>query len=239
MSKICAVIPAFNVEQTISTVITKTSQFIKPANIIVVDDGSFDKTAATVKKTGVVVISNGVNRGKGFSLKQGFQYAIENGYEAIITLDGDQQHDPLEIPQFIDCYRKTGADLILGDRTHDFATMPLDRQFSNKMTSLIISLLTGQRVRDSQTGYRLIKTKNLKRINLISNRYDTESELLVKALLNSCKIAHVPIKTIYNEQPSHIHRFVDTLRFMRIVTLSLIQKDKGVEFLKGYFPSQD
>ena len=224
MSKICTVIPAFNVQQTISTVISQTSQFIKHANIIVIDDGSSDQTGEIIAKTGVVVLSNGGNRGKGFSLKKGFQYAIENGYEAIITLDGDMQHDPREIPKFIDCFERTEADLILGDRTNDFATMPLDRQFSNKMTSLIISLLTGRRVRDSQTGYRLIKAEILKNMNLVSNRYDTESELLVKALLNSCKIAHVPIKTIYNEQPSHIHRFEDTLRFIKIVILSLIQR---------------
>ncbi len=103
--------------------------------------------------------------------------------------------------------------------------MPWDRQFSNQTTSLIISILTGPRVRDSQTGYRLIKTHLLKKIKLASNKYETESELLVKILKNNYKIAHVPIKTIYNDQPSHINRFVDTLRFIRIVILSLIKRD--------------
>lgn len=224
MKKICVVIPAFNVEQTISEVITRVSQFINIAHIIVVDDGSQDQTAAIAKKTGAIVIRNGVNRGKGYSLKRGFQYAIQIGYHAIITLDGDLQHDPFEIPRFIDCYSRTNADLILGDRTDDLSNMPLDRQFSNKMTSLIISLLTGQRVRDSQTGYRLIKTNVIKKINLASNRYETESELLVKALLNDYKVIPVSIKTIYNNQQSHIHRFVDTLRFVRIVILSLMKK---------------
>ena len=224
MKKICVVIPAFNVEQTISEVITRVSQFINIAHIIVVDDGSQDQTAAIAKKTGAVVIRNGVNRGKGYSLKRGFQYAIQNGYHAIITLDGDLQHDPFEIPRFIDCYSQTNADLILGDRTDDLSHMPLDRQFSNKMTSLIISILTGQRVRDSQTGYRLIRTDVPRKINLISNRYETESELLVKALVNGYKISHVPIRTIYNNQQSHIHRFVDTLRFLMIIALSLIRK---------------
>jgi glycosyltransferase involved in cell wall biosynthesis len=223
MNKICTVIPAFNVEPTISAVITRSSQFIPPANIIVIDDGSFDQTAVIAKKTGAVVLQNEINRGKGYSLKRGFHYAIENNYEAIVTLDGDLQHDPLEIPKFIDCYERTDADLILGDRTKDFSNMPLDRQFSNKMTSLMISLLTGQRVKDSQTGYRLIRTDILERIKLISNRYETESELLVKALLNGHKIAHVPIKTIYNNQPSHIHRLIDTLRFLKVVGASLIK----------------
>jgi glycosyltransferase involved in cell wall biosynthesis len=224
MKKIGAVIPSFNVEHTISEVITKASQFIDISHIIVIDDGSFDQTAAIAQKTGVIVIQNGINRGKGFSLRRGFQHAIENDFEAIVTLDGDLQHDPIEIPNFIKHYQKTNADLILGDRTHDFSRMPLDRQFSNKTTSLLISLLTGQRVKDSQTGYRLIKTKILKKIKLVSNRYETESELLVKALLNGFKIAHVPIKTIYNDQPSHIHRLVDTLRFLKVVLNSLMKR---------------
>ena len=224
MKKIGAVIPSFNVEHTISEVITKASQFIDISHIIVIDDGSFDQTAAIAQNTGATILQNGINRGKGFSLRRGFQHAIENDFEAIVTLDGDLQHDPIEIPNFIKHYQKTNADLILGDRTHDFSRMPLDRQFSNKTTSLLISLLTCQRVKDSQTGYRLIKTKILKKIKLVSNRYETESELLVKALLNGFKIAHVPIKTIYNDQPSHIHRLVDTLRFLKIVVNSLMKR---------------
>jgi glycosyltransferase involved in cell wall biosynthesis len=224
MKNLCAVIPCFNVEQTILEVIHKTCQFIELSHLIVVDDGSFDQTATIARKTGSIVLQNGVNHGKGYSLKKGFQYAIKNRFEAIVTLDGDLQHDPLEIPNFIEHYKKTNADLILGDRTYDFSSMPLDRQFSNKMTSLLISLLTGQRVKDSQTGYRLIRTEILKSIQLISNRYETESELLLKALLNGYKIAHVPIKTIYNNRPSHIHRFIDTLRFLKIVAFSLIKK---------------
>ncbi len=225
MKNICVVIPCFNVERTIAEVINKTSQFIPHSHIIAVDDGSRDQTATIARKTGSIVLQNGVNRGKGYSLKRGFQYAINKGFEAIITLDSDLQHDPLEIPQFINHYKETNADLILGDRTFDFSTMPLDRQFSNKMTSLLISLLTGQRVKDSQNGYRLIKTDILKKITLVSNRYETESELLVKALLHGYKIAHVPIKTIYNNQQSHIHRFIDTLRFLKVVALSLIKND--------------
>jgi glycosyltransferase involved in cell wall biosynthesis len=224
MKNICAIIPSFNVEQTISEVITKISQFIDISHIIVIDDGSFDQTAAIATKTGAIILQNGINRGKGYSLRRGFQYAIENGLDAVLTLDGDLQHDPFEIPNFIELYQKTNADLILGNRTNDFSNMPLDRQFSNKMTSLMISLLTGQRVRDSQTGYRLIKANILRRIKLVSNRYETESELLVKALLNGYKIAHVPIKTIYNNEPSHIHRLVDTLRFLKVFIYSLIKK---------------
>jgi len=224
MKKICAVIPCFNVEQTIEKVIDGVSQFITVNQIIVVDDGSEDQTASIAKESGAIVLQNGVNRGKGSALKHGFQYACQNHFDAIITLDGDCQHDPVEIPKFIECYIKTNGDIILGNRSGEFSNMPLDRQFSNKMSSLIISLLTGQRIKDSQSGYRLIKTEVLQHVELKSNRYDTESELLVKALMNRYNVYHIPIKTIYNDQQSHIQRFVDTLRFVRIVYLSLIHK---------------
>lgn len=221
MNKICAIIPSYNVEQTIAEVIARVNQFIPFNDIIVIDDGSGDQTAKIAGQFGVIVIQNKTNHGKGFSLKKGFHHAIENHYNAVITLDADLQHDPLEIPKFIDCYFQSHAELVLGDRTGDFSEMPLDRQFSNKTTSLIISVLTGTRVRDSQTGYRMMKTDVLSKISLVSNRYETESELLVKALLRGFRIAHVPIRTIYNNQQSHIHRFRDTLRFLKIVGQSL------------------
>ena len=203
--------------------IHRVSQFIDLADVIVVDDGSVDETGTASRETGAIVLHNFVNRGKGYSLKRGFQYAIENEYDAIITIDGDMQHDPDEIPRFLERYRGTNADLILGDRTGDFSTMPLDRQLSNRTTSLVISILTGRRIRDSQSGYRLITTGVLKKITLISNRYETESELLVKALSRGFQLDHVPIRTIYNEGVSHIHRFKDTIRFVYIVLMSLIR----------------
>jgi len=162
MEKICVIIPAYNVEATIAKVISQVSKFINTNHVVVINDGSSDQTGLVATRTNTVVLWNEINRGKGYSLKKGFQYAVQNSYEAIITLDGDLQHDPLEIPRFIDCYFRTNADLILGDRTGDFSNMPLDRQFSNKMTSLIVSILVNQRIRDSQTGYRLIKTELLK-----------------------------------------------------------------------------
>lgn len=223
MKKICAIIPAYNTESTISKVINGLSRFFKPSEIIVIDDGSSDDTYQRAKHEGAIVLKNKKNQGKGFSLKKGFKYAIKQGYNAVICLDADLQHDPDDIPLFIHYYDKTDADLVLGSRIHDLSKMPLDRQFSNQTTSLIISLLTGRRVRDSQCGYRLIKTKVLKSIRLTSDKYETESELLVKALKAKYKITHVPVKTIYNNQPSHIHRLIDTWRFIRVVMLSLLK----------------
>jgi len=224
MDKICVIIPAFNAEATIAKVIQGVSKFIENKDIIIVDDGSSDATFEMANEAGSVVLKNPTNQGKGFSLKKGFHYAINNNYRAVICLDADLQHAPDDIPHFIDCFKKSNVDFILGNRMFDVSSMPWDRQFSNQTTSLIISLFAGQRIRDSQSGYRLIKTDVLRKIKLVSNKYETESELLVKALKRKYKFAHVPIQTIYNDQPSHINRLVDTWRFVRIVVLSLLNK---------------
>ncbi|NOZ60134.1 MAG: glycosyltransferase family 2 protein [Calditrichaeota bacterium] len=222
--EICAIIPAFNAEKTIGAVIRGVNRYLPPEQIVVVNDGSADATETIARKQGAVVLNNGKNRGKGFSLRRGFHFAIENNFSAALCIDADMQHDPADIPKFLACFNQTDADLILGSRIHNLKDMPLDRQFSNQTTSLLISLLTGVRVRDSQSGYRLIKTSVLKKIILHSNRYETESELLVKTLKSGFRVTHVPIKTIYNQAPSHIHRLRDTIRFLIVVGRSLYSK---------------
>jgi len=222
---ICAIIPAFNAERTIAEVIRGVSRYLPLSQIVVVNDGSDDATENIARNEGAIVLNNENNKGKGFSLKRGFKFAIDKNFSAVICLDADMQHNPADIPKFLECFKRNDADLILGSRIHDLKDMPLDRQFSNQTTSLLISLLTGVRVRDSQSGYRLIKTSVLKKIVLHSNRYETESELLVKALKSGFRVAHVPIKTIYNQAPSHIHRLRDTIRFLKVVGKSLCSKN--------------
>ena len=223
-SKFCVIIPAYNVENTIVRVIEGVRETGCIHAIVMVDDGSFDATARLAQAAHAIVIKNRSNQGKGYALKAGFRYAIENGYEAVICLDGDMQHSPGDIRAFVNCYLTKNPDMIIGSRMGDLSTMPWDRRFSNQTTSLIISILTGVRIRDSQSGYRLIKTRALQRISLTSNRYETESELLIKVLMRKYKIMQLPIKTIYNDQPSHIHRLTDTLRFLQIIFFSLIKK---------------
>jgi hypothetical protein len=129
------------------------------------------------------------------------------------------------IPEFIKRYEETGADIIVGNRLGDTTTMPVERVFSNRTTSYIVSLLAGQKIPDSQSGYRLIKTAAVKDLVLTSDRFEMESELLIKAGRKEYKIDSIPISALYEGAHSSISVFRDTYRFIRLVIRSLIIKN--------------
>ncbi len=177
--KLLAMIPAYNSGPFIGRVIDETSRHVR--DILVVDDGSTDNTVEAAKARGAAVIRHETNKGKGAALKSGFGYAIAQGYGHVITLDSDGQHDPAYIPAFISAYEATRADLIIGSRKADPADMPLDRRCSNFLTSLILSWLLGAPIEDSQSGFRLLNVKMLESLRLTSDRYQIETEIIIKA----------------------------------------------------------
>ena len=127
--KICAVIPAFNNETTISEVVEKTQREID--HVVVVDDGSTDETARLAEDTGAHVIRVSKNKGKGNVLRIGFRYALANDFDAIITLDADLQHDPSEIPKFVKHHATNQSKIIIGARLHSRREMPRVRYANN------------------------------------------------------------------------------------------------------------
>ncbi|MBN2184553.1 MAG: glycosyltransferase family 2 protein [Candidatus Krumholzibacteriota bacterium] len=212
------VVPAFNEESKITSVLDRIKKHIIPENIVVVDDGSSDLTAEMAKDAGVHVISHPVNSGKGKSLRSGFDRLTDKpGIKAVITIDSDGQHDPEEIPGFVNKFYSGEYDLILGDRMTDTSHMPFLRKITNRVTSKVISGLTGCKLKDSQSGYRLIKSDLLRSLDLKSDRFDAESEILIKAARNNYSIGSVKIKTIYSEETSKIDPCKDTLRFLKLV----------------------
>lgn len=209
------IIPAFNEEKRLGGLLKRISSFVSLKNVLVVDDGSVDNTAIVAEKVGCRVLRQGRNQGKGVALRSGFDFAIANGYDAVITMDADGQHDPDEIPLFIDFYKKTGTDLIIGTRKHDLSNMPFLRFQVNRTTSLVVSLLANAKFCDSQSGYRFIKREVLEKIKLKTERFQIETEVIVQATRAHFSIGEVPIRTIYFEQfKSHIHPITDTWRFI-------------------------
>ena len=217
------VIPCKNLENEVGGVVRGVLGLDMGLEVVVIDDGSTDATAAAAESAGAHVLVHEVNQGKGAALKTGFEYAVEQGYDAVITMDGDGQHDPSAIPRFIEAVEKSGADIIVGTRMHAVGEMPKLRIWTNRTTSRIVSLLARQRIPDSQSGYRLIRVRVLRDIvkSFVTTRYDTESELLIRASRRGYSTASVAIKSIYSGAVSHIHPVVDTLRFVRLVARSM------------------
>lgn len=211
----CVIIPAYNVEKTLPRVIKGAQKYVE--KVIVVDDGSTDATFTKAKEAGAEVLKHEKNEGKGGALRTGLESALEKGFEQIILMDGDGQHDPNEIPKFLKAAEEPRADIIVGSRMENVKDMPRDRLTVNRIGSCLTSLLARQRIPDSQSGYRLVKSKILKKITLTSQRYDVESEMLIKAGKRGFGIKSIPIKTIYRQEISHFRKFWDTLRFIKLI----------------------
>jgi glycosyltransferase involved in cell wall biosynthesis len=213
--RVIVIIPALNEALHIAALVRAVRRHCP--EVLVVDDGSSDDTSAMAASAGAAVIPHPVNRGKGVALATGFTYAVRNGFDAVITLDGDAQHDPEELPLFIDVAERTGADMVLGNRMHSTARMPFIRWATNVLTSLCVNVVGGVCVHDSQVGYRLVRTRLLRRMRLRSGRYEQESEIIIRAARMGFRIKEAPIRTIYLGGPSKIRPFRDTVRFLRLV----------------------
>jgi glycosyltransferase involved in cell wall biosynthesis len=213
--KACVVIPTYNEARTISVLVKQIRK--QGLDALVIDDGSSDNSGQIARDNGALLLKNEQNLGKGASLIKGFDWALKNSYDAVITMDGDGQHLPEEIPDFIQAAQDRDKDIIIGNRMSQRRNMPLVRVWTNKFMSWIISKVTKQKIPDSQCGFRLIKKEVLARLHLVTSKYEIESEILIKASRLGFKIASVPIKSVYVGERSHINPFIDTLRFIKFI----------------------
>lgn len=210
-------IPAYNVEPYIGKLLEQAVLHIPAHMIVVVDDGSHDRTAEIAESKGVNLLSHSYNRGKGAALQTGFDYLLDRGADWGITIDGDLQHDPSMLPDFIEQAEQGNYDIAIGTRKRDMGGMPWDRRFSNWGTSLLLSIITGQKIRDSQSGYRLIKCSLLKGLKFDCTGYDFETEFLLKLSRVGARMGAVNIPTLYEGAPSSINSLFDTLKFFRVI----------------------
>ncbi len=216
MIKPLVLIPAHNSFNFLGKLIPEVKKY--SSDILVVDDGSTDATSEMAESSGVHILRHFSNRGKGAALKTGFEYMLREGFDVVLTLDSDGQHDPQYIPEFLKAYNDTQGDLIIGSRIHDKADMPWDRRFSNWTTSHLISLLLRAKIEDIQSGYRLYSRRILETIHLESDRFELETEVVIKAVQSGMTPHFIPIKVEYGYGfPSHMSRFSDTFRWCRRV----------------------
>ena len=220
--KICVLIPSYNEARTIGGLVCDLRA--RHLTVYVVDDGSADDTASIAESAGAVVVKHKKNMGKGASLREGFKHILKKGFDAVIVMDGDGQHRVPDIDNFIGTMEATGADIIIGDRMHDVKNMPAERVYTNKFMSSLISIIAGQHIPDSQSGFRLIKRAVLERVRLKSSNYEIESELIIKAARAGFRIGTAPIKTIYSDEVSRINPVMDTLRFISFIVRSFFER---------------
>jgi glycosyltransferase involved in cell wall biosynthesis len=212
VNRILALIPAHNESTRIGPVIDGVSQYLP---VLVVDDGSTDNTSEIARLHGAVVVRQEPNQGKGAALLNGFGHFLAGEYNAVITLDADGQHDPAEIPLFVEKFQQDHNDLIIGQR--NFHQMPFPRNFSNTIGTWMLSNAMGQYIPDNQSGYRLHSLRLVESvINSREHGFEFEVEIIFMCVLRGFNLAWVPIRTIYAGQTSHIKPIKHIKHFFRI-----------------------
>ncbi len=226
IDRILIVIPALDAEPSIGGVVRSSlaiaGELTAPATVghltrmevVVVDDGSSDRTGPEAAEAGAVVLRHPENQGKGGALKTGFDWGMDHGYDGVITLDADGQHLPSEIPRFAGAARETGADLIIGSRSHLFGGMLPRRRSANVFSARAISWAAGASVDDSQSGFRFYSRALLENVRIRSNGFDAESEVIVRAARSGYRIGSIPIGLgfVNGISTSHYRPVRDTVR---------------------------
>jgi glycosyltransferase involved in cell wall biosynthesis len=212
---VLAIIPAYCEERFIGQVVRRVLKYVQ--TVVVVDDGSPDNTAAEAEKAGAKVIRHAENLGKGAALKKGLEFAVSMEAAFFLFLDGDGQHDPSEIPAFIESINSSHADLVVGNRMRNLESMPLIRRWTNQFMSWQIGRICKIPVPDSQCGFRLARKELLPVLMAPSNRFEFESESIILAARQGFRLGFVPIRTIYTDQHSKIRPLRDTVRYLRLI----------------------
>ncbi|OIO38642.1 MAG: hypothetical protein AUJ75_02525 [Candidatus Omnitrophica bacterium CG1_02_49_10] len=209
--KVCVLIPTYNDQETIGNLVAEVRQ--KGMDAIVIDDGSTDLSSDRAREEGAIIIKHERNQGKGRALRDGFSFAVKNGYDAVITMDADGQHSSNDIDMFLQKGAEKAIDVIIGDRMSKTKNMPLIRNAANRLMSSFISFVTGDAVPDTQCGFKFIKRGVLEKLELFSEKFEIDSEILLKSSKLGFRIHSVPIDTIYKDEESRIKPIRDTLRF--------------------------
>ncbi|HEY5629717.1 MAG TPA: glycosyltransferase family 2 protein [Candidatus Limnocylindrales bacterium] len=230
-ARVLAVIPGYEEGPRIAAVVTRARHHLP---VLVVDDGSTDDTAAQAEAAGAIVLPQRPNQGKGAALRMGFRRALAEGYDAVVTLDADGQHDPDEIPAFLAAFGVPGLaeppgawrqaqavtaagprpELVIGRR--DFARMPMVRRLSNTLGGVAFSWAVGRPIPDNQSGFRLLGRRLM--AAMVDSRetgFEFEVEMIAICLKRGWPLDWVPISTIYAGAPSHVQPLHHLRHFVR------------------------
>jgi glycosyltransferase involved in cell wall biosynthesis len=218
-SQTAAVIPAYQDEKHIGDIARRTCERLH--HVLVVDDGSTDRTAERARAAGAEVVVHPENRGKGEAIKTGLAYWFAGPNQQItwaVLLDSDGQHLPEEIDRFVAAAASaTRPTFFVGTRMDDVARMPFIRRVVNRYMSKEISRVCGQEIPDTQCGFRMLDRNLAPHLRGGGHRFDYETEALIIASRAGYQVASVPITTVYTDQVSKIHPGRDAIRFFKLM----------------------
>ncbi|MNR80637.1 Undecaprenyl-phosphate mannosyltransferase [compost metagenome] len=231
------VIPAFNEGRTIRELVERALLYVR--HVIVVDDGSNDDTSAALSGLDVILLRHELNQGKAASLWDGMHLARSYARLGIITLDGDGQHRPEDIPRLISRFRETSNTIVIGSRLHEKEKIPRARYNANQLANFLISWTAGYRISDSQSGFRIYPADLLESIKIDhqkSSCFVFESEILIEAAYLGVRSVPVKIPAIYapHARASHFRPVLDIARIARMLTRKLLAR--GL-YLRGLIQS--
>jgi glycosyltransferase involved in cell wall biosynthesis len=212
-------IPAFKAAQSLVALLPRLLSAVPSSNVLVVDDASGDATPEACRRHELRCLVHPVNRGKGAALSSGFRYIIDKfNARRIITMDADGQHAVEDLPLFLEYDAKNpSAGICIGARSLLPWKMPPGRVISNTLTSMALSMICGVKIPDSQSGFRMYSSEMLRRFSCRFQRFEMESEILMRAAHGHFSIGFVRVQTLYLNRESHILHFRDTLRWLRAV----------------------
>jgi len=220
--KIVAVIPAFNEEKTIKKVIERA--MLHTDEVILVDDGSTDKTYEEALNTGAIIIIHKRRSGVGRALKTGIEKALSINADLIVTLDADGEHNPDDIPRLVQTSVTKAKDIIIGSRFvgHNTAYhLPMKNRISNKISTLLLRKIFRARITDSQSGFRVYRSKVFKKIDSEESCYLYLTDVLIKAIKNGFTIEEVPIISIHRSDKLSRHSLKEVTQYISLLLRSM------------------
>jgi len=237
--RILCVIPVYNQSRTLVSVVRGCCA--KMESVLVVDDGSTDADLSTLLAgERVTLLRHACNMGKGSALRTAFTHAHEQGFSHVITLDADGQHDPEDLPLFIQAIHQKPESFVLGVRDFSVPNVPRSSQFGRSFSNFWVTLETGVTCADTQCGYRAYPLNYLSQLTFIRKRYDFEIEVLVRGLWGGLPVVEVPVRTFYppqEERVTHFHKGLDNLRLSHTHALFVLRRLLPIPF-KRWFPRE-
>ena len=222
--RVIVVIPAYNEEQTIASVLIRLRQAAPEFDRVVVVDGSKDATGKVVAEMGEKQINLPVNLGYGLALQTGLKYALHKGYDIVVSMDADGQHRPEDVPRLVNALRETGADMVIGSRYCDGSAnnAPVERRLGQLLFSYLTRLLMGRRIYDTSSGFKAYDPAVLK-VVVNANFLDFHTESIIQLNLLRFRIVEVPVSMAERAHGNSMHSLASIVHYpLKTLLLTIV-----------------